>query len=321
MKMKKILYCDPAIASLNIGDHIISTSAKEQLKDITKNNFVTEISTHLPTSYYYMRLLKDVDYSFVLGSNLLKSTHFGFKRQWDIKMRQFYLKPSILVGAGWWQYGNKPNLYTKLLYKKVLDKNVLHSVRDDYTMNTLQDMGFKNVINTSCSTMWKFTDEYNDYIPKYKSDNVVFTLTDYNKSESDDQKLVNILLNNYQKIYFWPQGIGDYEYLQNLLGKEVDKIEIISPDLSSYDYLLDNKDIEFIGTRLHGGIRALQKGKRTLILSVDNRAEEKKKDFNLPVVSRENFKEIEKFVERQFITNIHTPQKNIKIWKDQFGIK
>ena len=45
-------------------------------------------------------------------------------------------------------------------------------------------------------------------------------------------------------------------------------------------------NIEYIGTRLHGGIRALQHGRRTMIIAVDGRAMEKKKDIHLPVVDR-----------------------------------
>ncbi|GAB7306466.1 MULTISPECIES: polysaccharide pyruvyl transferase family protein [Enterococcus] len=319
--MNKILLHNPGIGTLNIGDQIISDSAKKQLSSLLKQSFVSEISTHMPNSYYYMRLFRDMDFSFVLGSNLLKSTKFGFKRQWDVKLSQFYLNPAILVGVGWWQYGNKPNLYTKMLYKKRLSSQFLHSVRDEYTLKILKDMGIKNVVNTSCATMWGFTEEYNYRIPQYKSNNVVFTLTDYNKNEVLDKQLIDLLINNYRNVYFWPQGTGDLNYIISLMGDEIDRIEFIEPNLNSYDNILKQQDIDFIGTRLHGGIRALQNERRTLILSVDNRAEEKKKDFNLPVVSRNSIGEIQNFIENKFITQITTPQKDILLWKNQFGVK
>lgn len=319
--MKKILLHNPGIGTLNIGDQIIADSAKKELYELLSKNFVSEISTHMPNSYYYMRLFRNMDYSFILGSNLLKSTKFGFKRQWDVKLRQFYLDPTILVGVGWWQYGNTPNLYTKLLYKKRLSTKFLHSVRDEYTLNILRDMGIKNVVNTACSTMWKFTEEYNQKIPQYKSTDVVFTLTDYNKNEMLDTQLIKLLFNNYRKVYFWPQGTGDMDYVTYLLGNDVNKINVINPSLTAYDEVLESHEVDFIGTRLHGGIRALQNGRRALILSVDNRAEEKKKDFNLPVVSRDKIDEIQKFIEHKFITQIVTPQKNILLWKEQFGLK
>lgn len=317
--MKKILLLDPGVSSMNIGDEIISDSAKNQIDFLLEKNFVTSVSTHLPMSYYYMRLLKDSDYTFVLGSNLLKSTHFGLKRQWDITFKsKFYLNDVNLIGAGWWQYNNNPNLYTKQLYKSILNKDRLHSVRDEYTEQILKNMGIKNVINTSCATMWGLTPDNTSKISRYKSNEVVFTLTDYNKNFEQDKKLINTLLNNYERIHFWPQGIGDFEYLYNF--KEYhSKINILNPNLESFDKLLENSDIDYIGTRLHGGIRALQKNRRSLIIGIDNRAEEKKKSFNLPVISREEIAKLnDNFIDVAVDYDINLPMKKIEEWKSQF---
>ena len=243
---------------------------------VIKKAFTVEISTHLPKSYYYMRHFKNFDYKFVLGSNLLKSTFFGFKRQWDITMRlSKYTGPCILVGAGWWQYGNKPNLNTKMLLKSVLSSDYLHSVRDDYTYEMLRSIGIKNVINTSCPTMWQLTKDHCQQISDVKSDSVVFTLTDYNKDLTNDGKFIDTLKQNYKKIYYWPQGLSDYEYLIGM-GSISDEINILEPSLKSFDEVLLNGNIDYVGTRLHGGIRALQHKVRTIIISIDNRAREKK---------------------------------------------
>ncbi|TOG81065.1 capsular biosynthesis protein, partial [Vibrio parahaemolyticus] len=71
---------------------------------------------------------------------------------------------------------------------------------------------------------------------------------------------------------------------------------IIAPSLESFDEVLSSGNVDYIGTRLHGGVRALQKKVRTLILAIDNRAWEKKKDFNLPVVERNDEVAISNFI-------------------------
>jgi hypothetical protein len=43
-------------------------------------------------------------------------------------------------------------------------------------------------------------------------------------------------------------------------------------------------DVDFVGARLHGGIRALQRGRRTLTIALDNRAREIAGDTGMPVV-------------------------------------
>lgn len=316
--MNKIVLYSPGLSSMNLGDKIIAESAKENLDFLLDTAFIVEIPTHLPHSFYYMRNLMDSDYKFVLGSNLLKSTFMGFKRQWDVKLRlSKFTGPCILVGAGWWQYGNKPNFYTKILLKSLLSKEYIHSVRDEYTENMLRSMGINNVINTACPTMWKLTPEHCSQIKPDKSSEVVFTLTDYNKDYDKDSILVNILLKNYSKLYFWPQGINDFEYFKELNITDT-KIEILNPSLDSFNNVLINKDVDYIGTRLHAGIKALQNKVRTIIISIDNRAKEKSKSFNLPIVERNGLEDLENLINTKMETKIIIPIDKIRKWRSQF---
>lgn len=315
--MKKILLNNPGLSTMNLGDKVIAESAKNHLDFILNENFVVEVPTHLPYSYYYLRSLSKADLKFVLGSNLLKSTFFGIKRQWDISLTWAWAQgPCILVGAGWWQYGNEPNIYTKTLLKKILDRKILHSVRDSYTVNMLNACGIRNVINTGCPTMWSLTSEHCEDIRKEKSRDVVFTLTDYFKDFENDKKIVEILLKEYSGVYFWPQGIGDLNYLKEL--GFYDRVNKINPNLEAFDKILENLEIDYVGTRLHGGIRALQKKKRTIIISIDNRAEELTKDFSIPVEKREDLSSLYNRIMCNFSTEIEIPSDNIKLWKAQF---
>lgn len=317
--MKKVVLYDPGVSSMNLGDKVISEAAKEQLEFILKDSFSTEVSTHLPMSWYYMRSLKEADYKFVLGSNLLKSTFFGLKRQWDINLKlSKIIGPCILVGAGWWQYGNKPNLYTKTLLKTILSKDYIHSVRDEYTEQVLKSMGINNVINTSCATMWDLTREHCVMIKKEKSEKVVFTITDYNKDIEKDTFMINTLVSNYKKVYFWPQGIEDFNYFTEISKNNKDKIEVLTPSLDSFNGTLKEGDIDYVGTRLHAGIRALQNKVRSLIISIDNRALEKNKSFRLPILKREEINKLETIINNEILTDINIPVENIQRWKLQF---
>lgn len=316
-KNKIVLY-NPGISSLNMGDHIIFDGAHTQLGDLINNAFIVEVSTHLPISRY-LRHTKKSDYKFVCGSNLLRGKMNRIFRQWDINICNAHLiGPSILIGAGWWQYGDEVNIYTKYLYKKVLSKDFIHSVRDSYTENQMKKMGFNNVINTGCPTMWELTKEHCLEIPMEKSQDVVCTITDYNGDTEKDKELFEILLKNYRNVYLWIQGYNDYEYFKKL-DVEHSKIKIVEPNLKAYDLVLQ-KNIDYVGTRLHGGIRALQKKKRAIIISIDNRAIEKQKDFNLTCISRDNITELETMINSSFRTEITIPIDNINKWKKQFEI-
>jgi hypothetical protein len=313
---KKIVLYNPAISSLNMGDHIIFDGAYKQLESLLDTSFIVEVSTHLPVSRY-LRHTKDFNYKFVCGSNLLRGKMNRLFRQWDINIfNADKVGPSVLVGTGWWQYGDEPNYYTKKLYKKVLSSDLIHSVRDSYTESQMRKMGFENVINTGCPTMWSLTKEHCQSIPDVKSEDVVCTITDYNKDVLRDKKMLEILCDNYQNVYLWIQGTKDYEYFKEL-GFNNSKIKLVPPNLKSYDAILE-KNIDFVGTRLHAGIRALQKKKRTIIIAIDNRAIEKQKDFNLKCISRDEIEKLPALINSSFLTEIIIPNENIRKWKCQF---
>jgi len=316
--MKKITIFDTSIISENIGDFIIMDSVNRELKELFDKDMFFYSLTHDKISKATYRLNNISGYSFIGGTNLL-SSNMNRYNQWKINIiDSFFIRNIILIGVGWWQYQNKPNFYTKYLLNKVLHKDIIHSVRDSYTENMLRSIGITNVINTGCPTMWKLTLEYCKSIPHEKAESVIFTLTDYNKDFLNDQKLIDILLKNYRKVYFWPQGSGDLEYLNTL--NNIEKIIVLGGNLFSYDKLLDNSTIslDYIGTRLHAGIRALQKLRRTIILAIDNRAKEKSKDFNLKVLPRNQIHKLEEMLINRFATEIHINEKNINKWKKQF---
>ncbi len=314
--MKKIIRYNPSLTTLNMGDFVIFDSIKTQMADLFEDAFNVDVSTHLPVNYIFTRLLSEADYKFVCGTNLLMGKLNGIFRQWDINIfNAKKLGPAILIGAGWWQYNNKPNAYTKRVYKKILSTEYMHSVRDTYTEHMLRSMGFTNVICTACPTMWALTKEHCAEIPKDKAKKAMTTLTDYNQDREKDIRMLEILKENYETVYLWIQGGEDYKYFNSL---DVDGITLVPPSLEKYDEILTAGDIDYVGSRLHGGIRALQKKVRTIILGVDNRAKEKQKDFNLKVIAREDVEMLPELINSSFETDINIPIDNINKWKSQF---
>ena len=316
--MKKITILDTSIASENIGDFIIMDSVNRELKKIFSLDMLFYSLTHDKISKATYRLNKISDYTFIGGTNLLSSNMNSYN-QWKINfIDSLFLKDTILMGVGWWQYQKKPNLYTQYLLKKVLHSRIMHSVRDSHTEQMLRSIGINNVINTGCMTMWDLTKEHCHKIPVIKSDNVIFTLTDYNQDVINDQILIDTLIKNYVNVYFWPQGSGDLAYIRSL--NNIENISILGGNLFAYDQLLEDTTIslDFIGTRLHAGIRALQKKRRTIILGIDNRAKEKARDFNLKVINREDIATLEDTLISDFSTEICINEENITRWKNQF---
>jgi polysaccharide pyruvyl transferase WcaK-like protein len=239
----------------------------------------------------------------------------NYYNQWKINLwDSLFIKDAILMGVGWWQYQKKPNLYTKILYHRILHKGYLHSVRDNYTKRQLESIGINNVVNTACPTMWSLTDEHCQDIPRRKSDSVLVTFTEYNQNQEYDFNLIKLLKERYSNIYFWTQQPKDYKYMYSIYGN---KAIYVKPSLQALDEIL-TIDIDYLGTRLHAGIRALQNKKRTLILAVDNRAIEISKDTNLPVVPRNDWESITSWIESAYETRIRLPWSNIDKWKSQF---
>lgn len=241
--------------------------------------------------------------------------------QWNIGLIDtLRMKNIITLGVGWGRYEKKDIAApTKWFYHYVLDKEHLHSVRDNFTKEKLNSIGIYNVINTGCPTMWDLTAEHCAEIPKKKSDDVVVTITDYRQDITADTFLLNTLSKLYNKVYLWLQGDGDFHYAKMLKADAIENLTILPARLSVYENLLKNNDVDFVGTRLHAGIKALQNKKRAIIIGVDNRAIEKKKDFNLTVIGRDKIEEeLSDKIKSSFVSDIKIKTENIKEWKLQF---
>ncbi len=311
-----ILY-DTSVMSGNRGDDIIMDGVRSELESIFPLSFMINVPTHDYPSLEARKLFEKLPLSFVGGTNLL-SANMDIYNQWKVVPEHIGSDHDVvLMGVGWWQYQKEINPYTADLLNRVLSKKYNHSVRDEYTKKKLNSIGIMNVINTGCPTLWKLQ---NSIRPVGHSDSVVFTLTDYSKQPEQDKIIIDVLRQKYKKLYFWIQGTRDYSYLTELCANQVDDIHIIPPTLQAYDHFLSNKqDIDYIGTRLHAGIRAMQHGVNTLIISIDNRAREMGRDFNLPIIKRDEIDKLEEMIQTQSneIT-LTLPAEQIEKWCQQF---
>jgi polysaccharide pyruvyl transferase WcaK-like protein len=319
--MSKICLLDPGIEnnlgspSSNLGDLIIQESVNREVKKIFGDQELIRFSTQEYLDYESIKIIKNSSIVLVGGTNILSSKMNEY-RQWKISfLNAAMLKDAILLGVGWWQYQEKPNLYTQSLLKMALCRRVNHSVRDSYTKDQLNKIGIRNVINTGCPTMWPLLEMRPEEFSERKAESALLMLTDYNKDPLLDRKLIEILLSQYKNVYFWPQGRDDLKYAKSFelpltfLEHSFEELSIFVESQTSFDY---------IGTRLHGGVYCLRSGRRSLIIEIDNRAREIAKDTGLQTAERDAFPFIENWIKESKKPTISLDHEAISQWRNQF---
>jgi len=326
-----IILLDPSLQnnkgepSDNLGDQIIYDSIKTILEELFSGKEIIRISTHVDFTKKEKNIIKGSRFIFVGGTNILTSDIRNFPRLTPIKKKGFYLFPGIknliLLGTGWTSYQSRMDWATKFYYKRILSNHILHSVRDIYSLNQLNKSGFENIIHTSCPSAWHLDTSFiNRYDPSFKK--ILFTLTSYYPDETADNLLLETILNAaVEETCFFPQSKSDTEYLMTLpiFKKNISKFTLLNHDLAEFYNLVSSKKINYIGNRLHSGIKCLTLNQPSMILSVDNRASEIGKSINLNVVARGNLSLLQKWICNEYIPpSINLPFDNIEKWKTQF---
>jgi polysaccharide pyruvyl transferase WcaK-like protein len=256
------------------------------------------------------------DWCFIGGTNIISSklNPYGLWRVSSEDARVFGSTRTVLLGAGWNDYQSVPSPFTSKFLRTALSHSIVHSVRDNYTREKLFQIGI-GAVGTSCMTTWGLTPSHCLEIPKRKAQSVVTTITEWRKEPEADKMLLALLKRHYRKVYFFPQQESDAAYLDQL---GYGDLPLASTTSQGYTEFLRNEDVDFIGTRLHGGIRALQTKRRALILAVDNRAAEISRDTGLPVVARTDEAAITDWIEGGRPTTLDLPVAAIEEWKAQF---
>ena len=324
--VKKALVLDTAIGTGNIGDNIIMECVENELAPILERMFVFRLPTHVPAFHSYavwrnsfaVQNYATCDYKFIGGSNILAKNMLTHYPQWNVNV--FNYKPlanSICVGVGAGA-GEQTNAYTTYLYRRILSHSFFHSVRDERSKRYVEDVLGLKAINTGCVTMWALTPDFCAQIPTKKADNVVFTLTARMQPDPSDQMLIDTLKREYDHVSFWIQGDKDEAYFHAFSNTE--GIEIIPPHKAAYEAVLMRSNIEYVGTRLHGGIYALRHKKRAIIISIDERAQSISADTGLITIEKNDLGRLPALINSEFETKLRIPFDEIARWKAQFEV-
>lgn len=322
--MKKVMLLNTAIGTSNIGDYIIMECVKKELAPILEKNFVYEMPTHTVAFNAFsvwrnslaVQTYANCDYKFAGGSNLLVKelkTHYP---QWNInKWNSKPLAGTILVGVGAGA-GDNVDGYTTNVYRQVLNHEYYHSVRDERSKEYVENVLGLKAINTGCVTMWMLTPEFCKTIPTKKSDTALITLTARPELNPNEQKMIDIVQKNYSKVYCWLQGDKDLEYFNQF--SNTDNIALIPPTKDAYENILNTVDLDYVGTRLHGGVYAMRHGKRAIIIAIDERAKEINAKNNLNCLMIDEMDKLDDMINSEFETKIVMPFDEIARWKAQF---
>lgn len=305
-----ITIIDTSFGTWNLGDEIIMEAVNKTLYEMFPDTRVFRIPCHEALSRRSYYFLRKSELCFIGGTNILASK--GWRLRW---FDPLFLKNALCLGVTWGGERTSPVAKDRLLLRRVLGRGKLHSVRDRYTKQLLEQMGIPSVY-TACPTMWNLSPAHCDMIPKEPAQKVAFALTGYRQDPVADRTMINILRKHYRALHFFPQGHGDDEYLRQL---GADDVRVIAPNLRSFDHFLANEHVDYVGSRLHGGIRALQFKKRSLVIGVDHRSVEIGKDTGLSVLRRGEIHKLDEWIKKPVRTQITLPDAEIANWKGQFS--
>lgn len=279
-----------AVSSDNIGDEIIFSSAFQHLSSVLTDAYITTSSSHDGFGPASRQAAEASDLILLIGTNAISpSYHVNSHFIWRISSSDVSILRNklVLVGVGANRYFDDIDPRQLDFFREVLSKKHIHSTRDKLGKYIIEKSGH-NAVETSCPTLWDFAN-MNQKTASTKSESVCFTLTKH-KPHPHDIDFIRILRESYSNLVFWPQQPRDYEYLKSLT--KIEDIHIIPPNLASYDKFLQNEDVDVIGTRLHGTIRGLHHGKRSLVVSIDNRAREISESTGFPSIDRDDIIEL-----------------------------
>lgn len=324
--MKSVVVFDTAIGTSNLGDEIILQCLEEQMSFLLDDCFIMRFGTHvknLPMARYIygsqkLQFAYDADFKLIMGTNLLSRNIKKTQPQWPIgKLDSRIYYNCIMAGVGTTLGEGETTGYSRKIYDQILRKDLYHSVRDEESKRMLEDMGFK-AVNTGCPTLWKLTPDFCRQIPTQKADRVIFSLSGYQaqRNRPRDLDLLRILRENYRELIFWCQTSKDEEYLDTF--KDVEDIPRIY-SLKKYEEILDAGSIDYVGTRLHGGVFALQHKVRSIVISIDHRARGFHDTNNLTICERSEIpQKLAEMIQGEIVTDIHLRQDDIDFWKAQF---
>src|ERR1700676_2102603 len=117
--MPRVCLLDPSITSRdgalpgNLGDLIIRQAVVRELTEMLPGFDWVSVPSQMPLTEDELELAAASDLLIVGGTNLL-SSHMQQYQQWHISPAEAArLGRVVLMGAGWWQYQDEPDAYTR----------------------------------------------------------------------------------------------------------------------------------------------------------------------------------------------------------------
>lgn len=280
--MRHVHLIDTAIASDNAGDEIIMAEVRRQILPLIGDAVITTSSGHDGLGRFGRDAAVRADVVFLCGTNALSARfRLGGRFMWHVGLADLSALRGkvVLVGVGANKDFTRIDPRQKWLLRHLLSDRHLHAVRDGTALRLLQAIG-RNGANTACPTLWGIDGAA---IPQDRARRATLTLTQH-RADPTDAALLAQLLALYDEVWFWPQQLRDLDYLRSLPGAE--RVRVLAPNLPAYDAHLAAAPTDVVGTRLHGTIRGLHHGRRSLVVVVDNRARDIGAETGLPVIAR-----------------------------------
>jgi polysaccharide pyruvyl transferase WcaK-like protein len=303
---------DTSIATRNIGDEIIMDAVRGELRAMLPEAAVRTVPTHERLGARTRGLIGAADIVLAGGSNLIGPPMY-YSRLWKVTPWDALQRWDVtLMGCGWRRYSARISPATAWLLRRLLGSEVPHAVRDHYTAEQLAKLGIDNTLVTGCPTTWGLDTALLGRIPQQQGDEVVVVLNGRNDAPGLGQAILAACTRRYRKVHFWTQMFTDARYLQGLDAA----VEVVPPNLQAYDELLrGSESLDYVGTRLHAGVRALQHGRRTTIFEIDNRAAEMSKTLSLPTVAVERGADVDQALAQPWSAEVEIPADTVDQWR------
>lgn len=310
-----IFVFEPRVGSTNVGDAIIVEACVQEIMRLFPDAHLDSVSLHQPVARKQRRRMGEADLVVVAGSNMLNTRLASPVRlsRWQISLIDtLSVSDTVLMGVGWNKRSDQVNPLGAWILRRAVSSTTPHAVRDELTAHKLRDAGVSNAMVTSCPSLWGLS-RGSEGVPIEKGEDVVTTLNQNSVEPEWDRDLLRMLKKEYRRVFFWPQGHLDAGYLDHL-GSE--GVEILPATLEAYDGLLEcARSLDYVGLRVHGGVRALQKNRRAVVVSVDDRAFGLARSSGIPVVERGNLGETSEAIESSWHTQLHLPSGAISEWR------
>lgn len=283
LTLRHIHFINTAVGSDNLGDEIIVAEIEKHLRPLISDAYVSTSSGHDGLGVYSRPIVSEAQIALLMGTNALTALRQQRRKFiWQVQRQDIPILKNkvVLLGVGANRDFAKVDRKQIKFLRSVLSHDYLHSVRDETALRILEACDLRGV-NTSCPTLWS---QPALAVPGDRvATKVCFTLTKH-KSDPLDAQMIQVLQDAYDEVWFWPQQPRDLAYMQQISASS--SIKLLPANLSSYDRFLRENDVDVIGTRLHGSIRGLHHGRRSLAIIIDNRARDIGRETGLPTLDR-----------------------------------